>query len=74
MERVKQGLIDFHNGKSASQCLRDAGLAELIHSQSRKRIFVAGDPDDIATRLIALVGPTSAKAIADEIRRKLGSS
>ena len=35
---------------------------------------VAGDPDDIATRLIALVGATSAQAIADALKRKLSSN
>ena len=72
VERVKQALIDFHNGKSAEACARNAGL--VPPSARNLQLRVAGDPDDIAKRLIDKVGATSAQAIADAIKSKLSSN
>ena len=72
VERVKKALIDLHNGKAPTTCEREAGIAAPF--TRRRQLRVAGDPDDIARRLITLVGTTNAQAIAHALMSKLSSN
>ena len=68
--KVNQGLAAFLSGTPAAECLRIAGLAT---KEDRVALRVAGEPDDVAKRLIAKVKPDRARLIAQAILAQTGA-